>query len=48
MKKDQSCFRPAKGSSRLRDLAEAEGILLIPEGVTKIRAGQTAAVQLLV
>jgi molybdopterin molybdotransferase len=48
MKKDQSCFRPAKGSSRLRDLAEAEGLLLIPEGVTKIRAGQKAAVQLLI
>jgi len=48
MKNDQSCFRPAKGSSRLRDLAEAEGLLLIPEGVTKIRAGQKAAVQLLI
>ena len=48
MKNDQSCFRPAKGSSRLRDLAEAEGLLLIPEGVTKIRAGQKVAVQLLI
>jgi len=48
IKKDQSCFFPAKGSSRLRDLAEAEGLLLIPEGVTKIRAGQKAAVQLLI
>lgn len=48
MKKDQSCFRPVKGSSRLRDLAEAESLLLIPEGVTKIRAGQKAVVQLLV
>jgi molybdopterin molybdotransferase len=48
MEREEIRFHPANGISRLRKLAEAEGLLLIPEGVTIIRAGEKAAVQLLV
>jgi molybdopterin molybdotransferase len=48
MKRDKVLFRPTDRSSRLRNLADAEGLLLIPEGVTIIRTGEKVAVQLLV
>jgi molybdopterin molybdotransferase len=40
-------FRPLKGSSRLRSIADGDGLLLIPEGVEQIAEGETVTPQLL-
>jgi molybdopterin molybdotransferase len=40
-------FLPIKGLSRLQDMARAEGVLMIPEGVDHIRAGEIIRVQML-
>jgi molybdopterin molybdotransferase len=42
------CFDPIKGASRLKCMAEAEGIISIPEGVEHIPAAADVAAQLLV
>jgi molybdopterin molybdotransferase len=42
------CFDPIKGASRLKCIAEAEGIISIPEGVEHIPAAADVAAQLLV
>jgi molybdopterin molybdotransferase len=41
------CFCPIKGASRLKSMAEAEGIISIPEGVEHIPAGADVAAQML-
>jgi molybdopterin molybdotransferase len=40
-------FHPIKTASRLRDMARAEGVLMIPEGVDHIPAGDIIKVQVL-
>lgn len=40
-------FRPLKGISRLESIADADSLLLIPEGVEQIAAGEAVTVQLL-
>jgi molybdopterin molybdotransferase len=42
------CFDPIKGASRLKCMAEAEGIISIPEGVEHIPAAADVAAQMLV
>ena len=42
------CFCPIKGASRLKSMAEAEGIISIPEGVEHIPAAADVTAQLLV
>lgn len=39
--------RPLRGKSRLRAQAEAEAIIILPQGRTRIEAGESAIVQLL-
>jgi len=41
------CFCPSKGMSRLNKMAGAQGLLLVPEGVSKFQAGECVTVQLL-
>jgi len=40
-------FRPRKGISRLKSIAAADSLLLIPEGVARIAAGENAMAQVL-
>ena len=40
-------FQPINGGSRLRNMAEASGLMLIPEGRREIAEGETISVQLL-
>jgi molybdopterin molybdotransferase len=43
---DTSYFRPIRYDSRLKSMAEAEGIISIPEGTTQITAGSEIRVSL--
>ncbi|WP_172683836.1 molybdopterin molybdotransferase MoeA, partial [Desulfosarcina cetonica] len=43
----QPVFRPLKGSSRLKSLALAQGVIAIPEGVKTLPAGSMIAAQML-
>jgi len=38
-------FHPLRGVSRLRDMAEAQAVVAIPEGVTTIPGGATVTAQ---
>jgi molybdopterin molybdotransferase len=40
-------FRPASSVSRLKDMSDANGILLIPEGVSTYREGEVVVIQML-
>ena len=40
-------FNPFKDTSRLKEMAHAEAILLIPEGVSQLQAGEIVNVHLL-
>ncbi len=40
-------FRPTNSSSRLKNMADANALLLIPEGVSKYREGEAVVVQML-
>jgi len=40
-------FRPLSGISRLKSIADADGLLLIPEGIAQMAEGESAIVQLL-
>jgi molybdopterin molybdotransferase len=44
----RTCFRPITGKSRLSNMARAEALLLVPEGIDQIPNGQTVTVHLLV
>jgi molybdopterin molybdotransferase len=40
-------FRPATSVSRLKNMSDANGILLIPEGVSTYREGEVVVIQML-
>lgn len=44
---DLPVFRPLRGASRLRSMAEARAVVAIPEGETVLRAGSAVAAQIL-
>jgi molybdopterin molybdotransferase len=45
---DRPLFHPLRGASRLGAMAEAEAVVAIPEGQTRLPAGSPAPAQLLV
>ncbi|MFZ7125511.1 MAG: gephyrin-like molybdotransferase Glp [Desulfobacterales bacterium] len=44
---DVPVFKPLRGESRLRSMAEAEAVVAIPEGLTHLSAGSVVSAQLL-
>lgn len=46
-KRTEPIFRPTNSFSRLKNMADAKALLLIPEGVSRYREGEVVAVQLL-